>query len=58
MNEEIRRLCRDINARAGDREKLQTLVIRLQRVLREERTQLPAMKPLAPTDDPFDRIVV
>jgi len=37
INEKVRRICRDINNRANDRQKLQTLVIELQEVLREER---------------------
>lgn len=55
---DIRRLCRDIHHRADDREKLQTLVVRLQAVLREERYEDRAVKSSAPSDDPYDKIMI
>lgn len=59
-NEEVRRICRDINQRSNDRQQLQTLVVRLQDVLREERHETPVMKMIEHSDgdDPFDKIMV
>jgi len=64
-NEEVRRICRDINQRANDREQLLTLVVRLQNVLQQdalqkERPETPAMEVNAQSDedDPFDKIMV
>jgi len=59
IHEKVRRLCRDINDRADDPVKLQTLVVRLQEALREEQYQTPSTKS-APLDkdDPFDKIMV
>jgi hypothetical protein len=58
--EKVRRLCRDINNRSDDREKLQTLVIRLQEALREEWYEVRELRIGAPMDgdDPFDKIMV
>jgi hypothetical protein len=60
INENVRQLCRDINNRADDRKKLQTLLVRLQEVLREEQYETRVAKATAPTDndDPFDKIMV
>jgi hypothetical protein len=59
IKDNVRQLCRDINNRAGDREKLQTLVVRLQNVLREEQYETKVVKVAAPaSDDPFDKIMV
>jgi hypothetical protein len=57
-DEKVRRLCRDISHRADDREKLQTLVIRLQQALGENRYQAQAVKFTAQRDNPFDKIMV
>ena len=59
-NEEVRRICRNINQRSHDRQQLQTLVVRLQEVLREERHETPVMKMIEHSDgdDPFDKIMV
>jgi hypothetical protein len=58
LNEKVQRLCRDINNRADDREKLQTLVIQLQRVLGEQRFETRVAKFTAQRDNPFDKIMV
>ncbi len=60
IHEKVRRLCRDINNRADDRERLQTLVVRLQNALLEEQCETRAVNIPARTDedDPFDRIMV
>jgi hypothetical protein len=60
MTDNVRQLCRDINNRVDDREKLQSLVVRLQEVLREERYETRVVKVAAPADhdDPFDKILV
>ena len=58
VNEEVRQICRDINSRADDPEKLQPLVIRLQEVLRHERYDTRTVKVIAQLDDPFDKIMV
>jgi len=58
VNEKVRRLCRDIGNRADDREKLQTLVVRLQAVLREERYETRSMDVMVQPDNPFDKIMV
>jgi len=60
IHEKVRRLCRDINNRADDREKLQTLVVRLQNALLEEQYETRAVISTARTDenDPFDKIMV
>lgn len=57
---EVRRICRDIY---NHRDKLQTLVVRLQEVLKEDaRTAGPhdtgALKVRARSEDPFDKIMV
>jgi len=57
-NENVRQLCRDINNRADDPEKLQILVVRLQEVLREERCDTRAVKVKTQPDNPFDKIMV
>jgi hypothetical protein len=58
LHEKVRRLCRDINNRADDRERLQTLVGRLQETLRLESYETRAATRPPETDDPFDKIVV
>jgi len=60
VQEKVRRLCRDINNRADDREKLQTLLVRLQDALLEEQYETRAVISTARTDenDPFDKIMV
>ena len=60
IHEKVRRLCRDINNRADDRETLQTLVVRLQDALIEEQYGSRAVNITARTngDDPFDKIMV
>ena len=58
LHEKVRRLCRDINNRADDPEKLQTLVVRLQETLRLESYETRAVSRPPETDDPFDKIVV
>lgn len=60
VHKKVRRLCRDINNRADDREKLQTLVVRLQNALLEEQYETRAVISTARTDenDPFDKIMV
>ncbi|HWY57729.1 MAG TPA: hypothetical protein VNZ03_24930 [Terriglobales bacterium] len=60
MTDNVRQLCRDINNRVDDREKLQSLVVRLQEVLREERYETRVVKVAGPPDhdDPFDKILV
>ncbi|HEV8047718.1 MAG TPA: hypothetical protein VGP35_08305 [Terriglobales bacterium] len=60
IHEKVRRLCRDINNRADDREKLQTLLVRLQDALLEEHYETRAVISTARTDDndPFDKIMV
>jgi hypothetical protein len=67
-NEEVRRICRDINAQSNDREQLQTLVVRLQQVLSQEmlskvtlsqhRVDMRMVKATAQRDNPFDRIMI
>ncbi len=57
---EVRRLCRDIYSH---RDKLQTLVARLQEVLRqdarnEKQYDTRAVKAIARSDNPFDKIMV
>ncbi|MGO8985817.1 MAG: hypothetical protein ACLQFM_13625 [Terriglobales bacterium] len=52
----IRRLCRDIN-HVDDRKKLQTLVGKLQEVLRDEQNKTSTVRSSAPSDDPFDKIM-
>jgi hypothetical protein len=58
MNEKVRRLCRAINNRADDREKLQTLVAQLQEVLREDWHETRAVRVTAKSDNPFDKIIL
>jgi hypothetical protein len=60
VHEKVRRLCRDINNRADDRETLQILVVRLQDALLEEKYESRAVISAARTDedDPFDKIMV
>jgi hypothetical protein len=53
----IRQLCRDINNRAGDRERLQSLVIQLQTVLAAG-YEIRAGKLSPQRDNPFDKIMV
>ena len=59
-NEKVLRLCRNINKRADDLEKLQPLVIQLQEVLREVRCETWTVKVTAQPheDNPFDKIMV
>jgi len=58
INENVRRLCRDINKRVNDPERLQTLVVRLQELLREKRYDTRAAKVKTYSDNPFDKIMV
>jgi hypothetical protein len=58
VNEKVRRLCRAINNRADDRKKLQPLVAQLQDVLQEERYETRAVKVMAQSDNPFDKILL
>jgi hypothetical protein len=59
IHEKVRKLCRDINNQADDRERLQTLVVRLQEALREERYETRVKVTARPNDDdPFDKIMV
>jgi len=60
VHEKVRRLCRDINTRADDRETLQALVARLQDALLEEQYETRAVNIGTRTDedDPFDKIMV
>ena len=60
IHEKVRPICRDINNRADDREKLQTLLVRLQDALLEEQYETRAVISTARTDenDPFDKIMV
>ncbi len=63
INRRIRRLCRDIHHRADDRVRLQTLVVRLQEVLRQQgltevRYDIREVGATAPADDPFDKIMI
>jgi len=60
VHEKVRRLCRDINNRADDRETLQALVVRLQDALLEEQYETRAVNIGTRTDedDPFDKIMV
>jgi hypothetical protein len=57
INQKVRRLCRAINNRADDREKLQTLVVQLQEVLRET-YETRAVKLAAQSENPFDKIII
>jgi hypothetical protein len=61
---EVRRICRAINDRgqADDRQKLQTLVVQLQAVLREGQRSEPrstalAVKSSGQREDPFDKVL-
>jgi len=70
INEKVRRICRSMYNRAGDRKKLQTLLVRLQELLRQEvaRQRAPrkgeryeprvAAKMTSQLEDPFDKIMV
>ncbi len=60
VHEKVRRLCRDINNQADDRETLQILVVRLQDALQEEMYETRTVISTARTDedDPFDKIMV
>ena len=58
LNQTIHKLCREINHEADDRKKLQTLVIKLQAVLREERCERGTVKIATATENPFDKIMV
>jgi len=53
----VRQLCRDINNRADDRERLQRLVIQLQTAL-AVRCETRAGKLSPQRDNPFDKIMV
>ncbi len=59
-NKKVLHICRSINNRVDDVEKLQTLVVKLQDVLREVRyeTQVIQMTAQSTEDDPFDKIMV
>jgi len=58
-DKKVLRLCRDINKRADDIEKLQPLVVKLQEVLTEVRceTQVIEMTAESDEDDVFDKII-
>lgn len=56
-DEKVWRICQDLNNRANDRQRLQTLVVELQEVLREERYETRAVKAASPSDNPFDKIM-
>ena len=57
-NEAIRQICRDISRRANDRAQLQTLIIRLEALLRENRNNMTTVEMTSQQDDPFDKIMV
>ncbi len=62
-DEEVRRICRDINEQSNDRETLQTLVLRLQEVLSKKapsnnHNHTCAVKVTAQRENPFDRIMI
>jgi hypothetical protein len=57
-NVAIRRICRDISRRANDRRQLQSLILRLEALLRENRDDSITVKITAQQDDPFDKIMV
>jgi hypothetical protein len=57
-NEAIRQICRDISRRANDRAQLQTLIVRLEALLRENRDDLSKVQIAAQQDNPFDKIMV
>jgi hypothetical protein len=57
-NEAIRHICRDISRRANDRAQLQSLIVRLETLLRENRDESITAKIAAQQDDPFDKIMV
>ncbi len=59
-NKKVLRLCRNINKRADDLEKLQPLVVQLNEVLRQVTYEAQVVKVAAPTneDNPFDKIMV
>jgi len=62
-DEEVRRICRHINERSNDRERLQTLVLRLQEVLSKEvpsndSNHTCMVKVTAQRENPFDRIMI
>jgi hypothetical protein len=57
-NETIRQICRDIGRRANDRTRLQTLIVRLEALLSENRDESVTAKLAAQQDDPFDKIMV
>jgi len=64
-NEEVRRICRDINQQSDDREQLQSLVVRLQEVLSKSsevpgknRDVVRMVGASAQRDNPFDRIMI
>jgi predicted Abi (CAAX) family protease len=63
-NAKVRRICQDINHRANDRQKLQTLVIELQELLREDCCgredwhNAAALRRNLQPDDPFDKLIM
>lgn len=57
-NEAIRQICRDISRRANDRAQLQTLIVRLEALLRENRNDRTTVEIAAQQDNPFDKIMV
>jgi hypothetical protein len=57
-NQAIREICRDIGRRANDRTQLQSLILRLEALLRENRDDSITVKITAQQDDPFDKIMV
>lgn len=58
-NSEVLRLCRDINKRADDLEKLQPLVFRLNRVLSEanSKPRIVEVSARPREENPFDKIL-
>jgi len=59
INKKVRQLCREINNRAGNREKLQSLSAQLQEVLQEQACETRVVNVTAPYEDnPFDKIMV
>lgn len=59
-NKEVLRLCRNINKRADDLERLQPLVVQLQEVLTHVRYETRAVRVTAQPheDNPFDKIML
>ena len=59
INKKVRQRCREINNRAGHREKLQPLLAQLQEVLQEQACETRVVNVTARYEDnPFDKIMV